>query len=140
MKKLALSLMCALSTLLLGGSALAQSIHVRATIPFEFTVNTSTLPAGTYDVVSGQGTNQDLWRIGCVGGPTIFVRISDLETRTPSANSKLVFHRYGSMYFLSQLMTEGTRLAWKFPKARAESQLAKNGAAEEIMLAAEFGQ
>jgi hypothetical protein len=140
MKKLSLSLIGALSMLLSGGSAYAQAVHVRASIPFEFTVNNTALPAGIYELVSMGGTNPSLLKIRCFGGPEIYVNTSSLESPNPSAASKLVFQRYGSTYFLSQLMTEGTRAALKFSKTRAERQEAKNAAGQQVLLAAKLGK
>src|ERR1700746_2288525 len=50
MKRQAFSLISLLSLLLMAGSAIAQTIHVRANVPFNFSVGTKTLPAGAYDV------------------------------------------------------------------------------------------
>ena len=52
MKRQALSLISLLSLLLVAGSAIAQSSHVRANVPFNFTVGSKTLPAGTYDIAA----------------------------------------------------------------------------------------
>jgi hypothetical protein len=50
MKRQAFSLISLLTLLLVAGSAIAQTVHVRADIPFNFAVGNKTLPAGTYDV------------------------------------------------------------------------------------------
>lgn len=50
MKRQAYSLVSLLSLLLVAGSAIAQTVHVRGDIPFKFAVGNKTLPAGTYDI------------------------------------------------------------------------------------------
>ena len=50
MKRQALSVISLLSLLLVAGLAIAQTSHVRANVPFNFTVGSKTLPAGTYDI------------------------------------------------------------------------------------------
>jgi hypothetical protein len=50
MKRQALSLISLLSLLLVAGSAMAQTIHVRANVPFNFAAGSKTFPAGTYDI------------------------------------------------------------------------------------------
>jgi hypothetical protein len=138
MKKLALSLFGALSMLLLGGSAYAQSVHVRITIPFNFTVNNKTLPAGQYEVLSaGQMNNPGALEIRRSGGLIeTYVYASDLQSSNPSSQTKLVFEQYGNMYFLCQLWTEGTHAGWEFPKAQGERREARNGTGQQITLAA----
>ena len=50
MKRQVFSLISLASLLLVAGSAVAQVIHVRGDVPFDFTVGNKTLRAGTYDV------------------------------------------------------------------------------------------
>src|SRR5215470_9111626 len=50
MKKQALTLVGVLSLVLAAGSAFAQSSEIRFSIPFNFIVNRTTLPAGDYAV------------------------------------------------------------------------------------------
>ncbi len=50
MNKQVLSLVGVLGLLLAAGSAAAQSKAIRADVPFNFTVNGTTMPAGAYTV------------------------------------------------------------------------------------------
>ena len=50
MKRQAISLVSLLSLLLVAGSAIAQTVHVSADIPFNFVVGSKTYPAGAYSV------------------------------------------------------------------------------------------
>ena len=116
----------------------AQVATLRADIPFEFTVGKTTVPAGTY--VIGLLAGQAIQVVG-VG--------SDFQNRyfftgTPNAYSnrshepKLVFHRYGNRYFLSEVWS--TSPSFYVPVSPAERELKKSPTARrqfqtEIVLA-----
>jgi hypothetical protein len=142
MKKLALSLFCALSMLVLGGSAYAQAVHVRITVPFDFTVNNKTLPAGQYEVLSaGQINNPSLLEIRRSGGPLeAFVNASDLRSSDTSSQTKLVFEQHGNVYFLSQLWTEGSRAGWEFAKTRTEMREAMTTTGQQVTVASKLAK
>jgi hypothetical protein len=137
MKKTALTLVGALSLLLVAGSAFAQSNEVRANVPFDFVVNKTTMPAGTYQIVNG----------GTLGSETIAIRgmnikasklvtTSGEESSEPSAKTKLVFHRLGDRYFLSQIWVEGSDRVRQLPKSQLESEVAMDYATQEVVLVA----
>src|SRR5215472_5381418 len=48
--KQALRFLAVLGVILVAGSAFAQSMYVRANIPFSFSLNKETLPAGEYEI------------------------------------------------------------------------------------------
>ncbi len=94
-------------------------------VPFEFSVNGQKLPAGHY-IVSQQ---TDMIRIfnRHLG---LFVATHS-ATRTQTDGSKLVFHRYGTDYFLSavwitgsksgkELFPSGADREWKAKRAEME--------------------
>ena len=120
MKKTALTLVGALSLLLVAGSAFAQSNEVRANVPFDFVVNKTTMPAGTYQIVNG----------GTLGSETIAIRGMNIKA------SKLVFHRLGDRYFLSQIWVEGSDSVRQLPKSQLESEVAMDYATQEVVLVA----
>src|ERR1700685_3452349 len=134
MKKLALSLIGALSMLLLGGSALAQTVHVRLNVPFDFSVGNKILPAGDYELRSaGPRDNPGMLLLSRIGGAVeMYIHASDLQSSSSARETKVVFRHYGNIYFLSQLWTAGARAGWEFPKTRAEINEAKNDAGREV--------
>ncbi|HLH06041.1 MAG TPA: hypothetical protein VKW78_02260 [Terriglobales bacterium] len=97
-------------------TAYAQSeANLRADVPFNFTVAKGTLPAGECRVA----VITNVARVICgdeqsaiVGAP------AQIEPGTP----KLVFHKYGDRYFLSEVWTSSKRLT-----------LATSGAEKEMM-------
>ncbi len=119
------------------GSSYADPLGfgVRANIPFDFVVGTKTLPQGTYTVklletshnmivIRGQDNNEAAVAI------SITVSTEDTEDNSP----KLIFHRYGDQYFLSQVWS-GARLAGReLPKTpREREHMAKNASEPEIV-------
>jgi hypothetical protein len=136
MKKLTLSLIGMLSMLLSGGSAYAQAVHIRVTIPFEFNVNNKALPAGQYEVLSAGPSNASFLEIRRADGAVQAYVNPEREVSNSSHGTKLVFQQYGSTYFLSQLWTSGSASGWAIPKAPAEIREARNSAGQQVTLAA----
>jgi len=118
-------------------SAHAQSSSsVVADIPFEFTVGGKSLKAGEYSVkpFTANGvalliSNQDSY------DSAIRLTIS-IQARNVAQQGKLVFHRYGQRYFLSEVWTSGERMGRQLQKSgeeRAiESQLAAISSKSEL--------
>ena len=79
-------------------------------IPFSFTVDTHTLPAGEYYVLSV--TPERTIRLSSTDGKhTLTVNDLPNYASSPSPNSRLVFHKYGNEYFLVQVWTKGDNVA-----------------------------
>jgi hypothetical protein len=103
------------------GSAMAQDHRAKATVPFNFTVNGNSLPAGTYTVGSE------------INSPNV-ITITDREknihilaltlpdANTPGSGNKLVFHRYGDQYFLSEVRCESTSMNVHLTTSKAEKR------------------
>ena len=85
------------------GSALAQDHTVKASVPFNFTVNGRTLPAGDYTLVTENNTPRMLTISDREKGVALMaITVPDNEA---SADNKLIFHHYGNQYFLSEMPT-----------------------------------
>jgi hypothetical protein len=122
------------------GKAIAQDYAVKATIPFNFTVNGRTLPAGNYTLGSD------------ITNPRV-LKIRDQSQHAhamvltlPSADEKrkaneLVFHKYGSQYFLCEIRSESSAINVQLAtskqekSARAETQQAGLRVNDEVMIA-----
>ena len=119
MKRQAFSLISLLSLLLVAGSAIAQTIHVRADVPFNFAVGDKSFPAGTYDVGSIDNVNTKILRLQARdGNSSMMVGSNAAENLKPANKTKLVFNRYGNRYFLSQIWVAGERRGHQLPKSR----------------------
>jgi len=127
MKRQIVSLLGVFGLLLVAACASAQSLKVTANVPFNFVVDKATLPAGAYsiDAISSAGSkalvihNRDA-RIQMV---TLANSAEKLET---SSTTCLMFHRYGSRYFLSQIWVAGDKSGREFKMSRHEAEVATN--------------
>jgi hypothetical protein len=116
-------------------TAQAQSNRLKADVPFEFSVGDSTLPAGSY---IAQSTSQqgDVIIIRGLSNGESRMRVSHAVTANGSSQARLVFHKYGQRYFLSEIWGGGESgrqvLKSKQEKAleREAKMLASNKGAE----------
>ena len=138
MKRQIVSLVGVIGLLLVAACANAQSVNVKANVPFDFMVGKSTLPAGEYSIQSISTGSSSVLAIR--GGKTnqMLAAANHAETLNPSKNSRLVFHKYGDQYFLSQIWLQGERAGREFKITRREAEVAKNVPTSEdvIVLAA----
>lgn len=113
---------------LLAASGYGQTL--RANIPFDFRAGTVNLAAGQYDVsqVSLQSAPH-VWMIRSTDGkPGAFLMVRNgVLASKPAPSSKLVFHRYGRAYFLSQIHVQGRDLGWELAPSALEREVAKAG-------------
>ena len=102
----------------------SQAIRMRATIPFNFQVNGTTLPAGNYDLTRVDPIGSAL-QMASYDAKASVMFVSNVETSNrPSTKSKLVFHRYGNDYFLSEIWTAGDNRARKLSRSPEEAHWA----------------
>ena len=100
------------------GSALAQDHKVTATVPFNFTVNGRTLPAGNYTIGNDANSPRILTIADRKDGVAVMaIAIPDSGY---AADNKLVFHRYGSQYFLSEIRTANESMTCHLPTSKQE--------------------
>ncbi|HYT24426.1 MAG TPA: hypothetical protein VEW05_29835 [Candidatus Polarisedimenticolia bacterium] len=73
------------------------------------------------------------------GKTAMMVITSPASVNGPQANSKLVFHRYGGQYFLSQVWTAGSTRGSELPKSAKEKEqalAAQNVAPDQVTIVA----
>lgn len=105
-------------------SAEAQSPNtLRVTIPFAFTIDNSTLPAGDYSVShSGfNGSRIMAMRSGDDRRTVLFVG-SQTESSTVQNQSRLVFRRYGDDYVLTDIWWAGYPAGVKLPVSKTVAE------------------
>jgi hypothetical protein len=108
-----------LSLLLNVAGAHAQSA-ARANVPFAFKVGTKQMPAGTYTVQTKIGS--DIIQVHNVQTGTSALALGRRDS--PAAKTdKLIFHRYGSQYFLSAILGGQGSQALVLPAGRQEREL-----------------
>ena len=110
----------------------AQSTRMlTANIPFEFSVGTKILPAGEYEVLPGVAFGVVLLR--CTGQNAAAVTLSNpVQANRAPEGSKLVFNRYGSSYFLSQIWHQGINRGHELRKTKTEREMARNAPRTEL--------
>ena len=125
-----------LGLLLVTASAYAQTGVVKANVPFNFIVNNTDLPAGAY-------TLQNLG----IAGAAMVIESPDrkvvngflpnsCESNTVPEVSKLVFHRYGAQYFLTQIWTAGNPRGKELPKSGREREVAMDYTSQDVVVVA----
>ena len=135
--KQALRFLAVLGVILVAGSAFAQSMYVRANIPFSFSLNKETLPAGEYEIravdsAAGDHTLAITNREAKMG--MMFLTNTVSSPLAPD-KAKLVFKRYGDQYFLSQIW--GVASVRELPISPREKELALGHAPTKAVVMAE---
>jgi hypothetical protein len=97
----AIALFVAASTLGTG-IALAQDDAVRATMPFDFTVGSRLLPAGTYQI---NRIHNDLIEIQSADKGVAILSASISDENQSKNGPVLVFDKYGGQYFLREVLS-----------------------------------
>ncbi len=87
-----------------------NQLLMKVNVPFAFTVDNQTLPAGRYDVKSVT-PEHSIALISADGKHTFIVKDLPNYASSPSPDSRLVFHKYGNEYFLVQIWTAGDKVA-----------------------------
>jgi hypothetical protein len=103
--------------------AFAQTATVRVSLPFDFAVGQQTLTAGEYRVIVDSRTV----RVAPMDGQGIdcgsFAYISPAPGQDLSP--KLIFHRYGDRYFLSEVWTGDVKRGHKLMVSTTEREYAR---------------
>jgi hypothetical protein len=124
----------ALVTLATGG-CLGQSRpgDLITNIPFPFVVANHTLPPGRYTVTPISESNI---RIYAGNEQGVLIQTHSVEGRTTEGIAKVVFHRYGAAYFLSQVWIAANGIGRELPTSPAERELGKRGDEETAVVRA----
>jgi hypothetical protein len=126
-----------LGLLLANSPAYAQTISLKADVPFAFVVDGNTLPSGQYIIRTSTSAGRFLSISGAGKGPMFFLANTCRSTKE-SAQSKLVFIHDGDGYFLSEMWTEGNATGMQVPQRRRANQVAENMTVEKVVVSAEL--
>ena len=112
----------------------AQSIMLKADIPFDFVVGEKRLPSGEYHVKSlYQGATEIRSNDA---RSTAIILTTGIQAGKISDVGKLVFNRYGDNYFLSRIWEPSSITGRQLPKSRLEREVAVNFALGQTTVAA----
>lgn len=120
--------------LLMTAAASAQTVHVRFSVPFNFIAAGATLPAGEYDIQSLGAEEKILVIRNLKSASGILVFSNSSESLNASSRTKLVFHRYGDRYFLSELWVEGQKSGHQVTPRERELEVAMDSPRDEVVL------
>lgn len=127
------------------GSVNAQSVSSGSfDVPFQFNIDNTVLPAGTYlvkraETPTGDPAMLSIREANRKGAALMFIT-NAIENAKPSEQPQLVFNCYGSDCFLSQVSTAGDDTGRKTISGRRELVLAKQSPAHRVVLAARLQQ
>jgi hypothetical protein len=113
------------STLILAGFCTAglqaQTRELRVAVPFNFVVGNKQLPPGNYrltpemdDVIVIQDRDRSLG---------VLVKLGIGNGHQFDGPSRLVFHKYGDNYFLSEIRTSSAAMNGEVPRSKLEKQV-----------------
>ena len=108
--------------------------HVEADVPFDFMVGDTMFPAGQYTV--GPIAEQSTLVIRGADARSKFAMSHAIDTRKLPSTSKVVFHKYGERYILTQIWVQGESRGRELPKTRLEKELASGARAESVAVVA----
>ena len=116
--------------------ASAQTISLKANVPFKFIVNRATMPAGNYIVqtLDAQGSVLSI-RDQNSSAKGLIVSHSCRSSQA-AKDTKLVFHRYGDRYFLKQVWVAGNTSGQELPPSPREKEVAMDFSMQEVVLMA----
>ncbi len=101
----------------------AQSMDLKAKIPFDFRIGDKLMPAGEYRV-QHQSTLLTLRQEG--GDHAAASRLTGPSSRRESTEKGILqFTRYGNEYFLSKVFNAGARDGRALPQTKKEQEVAR---------------
>ncbi|HEX4133971.1 MAG TPA: hypothetical protein VHY84_05045 [Bryobacteraceae bacterium] len=111
--------------LVLAAAADAQGpAPLHANVPFNFTVGKVTFVAGKYTV---EQANPGVIDVRGANGKAAFLFVGGGQCTRTQTPPRLVFHRYGDTYLLSQVWSWGDTCAREVPKGARERELEAAG-------------
>ena len=122
-----------LFVVLAGTNAYGQSsTRLKASIPFDFRVGSQSLPAGEYTVVPKSPMIVVIQSKD--GHRSAAAQSNAVQANQSPADGKLIFQRYGALYFLSQIWTPGEDVGRKLPKSGVEQEVAGGTSPSETIV------
>ena len=121
MKRITAIALLVIANFAMAGTSFAQSKVVRANVPFDFTVGDKLLPAGTYTI---KETSDHLIMIRNHDKPIAVLSLVNGDSHNSPNGGKLMFHRYGSQYFLSEILCDQANMNLQVPTSKTEQKTA----------------
>jgi hypothetical protein len=128
MSKKIVSTLAGLILLLAPVSLHARSNQMQVTVPFGFVAGGKTLPAGNYivELNTDTGTRGTIVLRRDGQQPIMLLVAIGKEYFVAPEHSQLVFHRYGTSFFLAEVRTEGDSTGRALATSDREKEMAHN--------------
>jgi len=116
-----------------GASGLSAQTKATATIPFEFTVQNTTLPAGEYTLSATSWFHDVMTIRNTETRKAILVLAASADSGYRNAGDKsvVVFHRIGDRYFLADVKTDA--VCGHLSPSKQERELTSEGAGQPLV-------
>jgi hypothetical protein len=126
-------LFVAMMAVVLAAPLAAQTVSITASVPFEFMVTGSSMPAGDYTIGSVfSETGSAIHVSNGNSGVVSLVMRSNTNPNERTGQVSLVFHRYGDQYFLSRIVDGSRGTGLELPISRTEKELSKTASLEKF--------
>jgi hypothetical protein len=122
MKRITAIALLAIANLAMAGTSFAQTEGVQAKVPFDFTVGNKVLPAGTYRIQS-QTKSGAVIVIRNHDKPIAMLTTVDQDGTRSKDGGKLIFHKYGDQYFLSEILCDSADMNVALHPSKAEARV-----------------
>jgi len=99
-----------------------SSLRLRFQVPFPFTVENASFPAGEYEVT--MPANKILELRNLTDQAAAFEPALPARWKEADGRGKVVFHRYGSEYFLSVVSDGSRQSTYRFHMSKEERRIA----------------
>jgi hypothetical protein len=121
--------------LLMATMASAQTVHF--TVPFSFVAGSKNLLAGNYIVAldTDSGSRGVIVLRGEGQQPILLLVAIGKQYLAAPEHSQLVFHRYGTSFFLAELRTEGDSTGRALATSDREKEMAHNSRPDQKVVA-----
>jgi hypothetical protein len=106
----------------LSASLHAQTMNMRASIPFDFRIGNTAFPSGEYSIRNTDGVLFVRQTTGDHKGG-IFMTVGEDHPDTSTATGTLQFSRYGDAVYLSKVWTPDSKVARATLKTAREKEL-----------------
>ena len=112
----------------------AQSLRLKADIPFEFTAGGKTMPAGEYYITLKSDLSGAVQLYATDAKDSALVLGHGIGGVQRQEESRLTFNKYGNQYFLAEIWTQGTNTGLGFQKTRTEREVSQTASVRQTSI------
>jgi hypothetical protein len=109
----------------------AQTLALKANVPFEFNLAGKVMPAGEYLLQMDAGSAVLRVRNFDAGTAAIILGLPASASEGRTNDARITFNRYGDTYFLSTVVNGYSGAGFKAPISKSERELARTASAQK---------